>query len=70
MTLGIGSVLTRRRSQDRIITTHVGSLPRPAELLALNRARAEGAAAHRWRLCFFRCSPRARSSRSECASAG
>jgi 5-methyltetrahydropteroyltriglutamate--homocysteine methyltransferase len=33
-----------RRSRERIITTHVGSLSRPAELLALNKARASGAA--------------------------
>jgi 5-methyltetrahydropteroyltriglutamate--homocysteine methyltransferase len=33
-----------RRSRDRIITTHVGSLSRPPELLTLNRARAGGAA--------------------------
>jgi 5-methyltetrahydropteroyltriglutamate--homocysteine methyltransferase len=33
-----------RRSWDRIITTHVGSLSRPAELLTLNKARAGGGA--------------------------
>jgi 5-methyltetrahydropteroyltriglutamate--homocysteine methyltransferase len=33
-----------RRSRGRIITTHVGSLSRPAELLTLNRARAGGGA--------------------------
>jgi len=33
-----------RLSTDRIYTTHVGSLPRPAELLDLMRARAEGGA--------------------------
>jgi 5-methyltetrahydropteroyltriglutamate--homocysteine methyltransferase len=33
-----------RRSWDRVITTHVGSLSRPPELLVLNRARAGGAA--------------------------
>lgn len=33
-----------RRSRDRIITTHVGSLSRPPELLALNKSRADGAA--------------------------
>ena len=31
-----------RRSWDRIITTHVGSLSRSAELLTLNKARAGG----------------------------
>jgi 5-methyltetrahydropteroyltriglutamate--homocysteine methyltransferase len=31
-----------RRSTDRILTTHSGSLSRPADLIALNRARAEG----------------------------
>lgn len=31
-----------KRSIDRIITTHSGSLSRPAELIALNRAREEG----------------------------
>ena len=31
-----------RRSQDRILTTHVGSLPRPDDLIALNRAFAAG----------------------------
>jgi 5-methyltetrahydropteroyltriglutamate--homocysteine methyltransferase len=30
------------RSTDRILTTHVGSLPRPADLLALIRARERG----------------------------
>ena len=29
-----------RRSTDRIITTHAGSLSRPSDLIALNRARA------------------------------
>jgi 5-methyltetrahydropteroyltriglutamate--homocysteine methyltransferase len=33
-----------RRSEDRILTTHAGSLPRPDDLIALNRARAEGEA--------------------------
>jgi len=33
-----------KRSRDRIITTHVGSLSRPAELLTLNKARAGGGA--------------------------
>ncbi|HLH76876.1 MAG TPA: cobalamin-independent methionine synthase II family protein [Candidatus Binataceae bacterium] len=31
-----------KRSTDRIITTHAGSLSRPAELIALNQARAAG----------------------------
>jgi 5-methyltetrahydropteroyltriglutamate--homocysteine methyltransferase len=31
-----------KRSTDRIITTHAGSLSRPADLIALNRARAAG----------------------------
>lgn len=31
-----------RRSTDRIITTHAGSLSRPSDLIALNRARAAG----------------------------
>ena len=31
-----------RNSQDRIITSHVGSLPRPDELIAANKARLEG----------------------------
>ena len=31
-----------KRSTDRILTTHSGSLSRPADLIALNRARAEG----------------------------
>jgi 5-methyltetrahydropteroyltriglutamate--homocysteine methyltransferase len=31
-----------KRSIDRIITTHAGSLPRPPDLIALNRARASG----------------------------
>ena len=31
-----------KRSTDRIITTHSGSLSRPPDLLALNRARAQG----------------------------
>ena len=29
-------------SENRILTTHVGSLPRPTELLALMRDKAEG----------------------------
>ena len=33
-----------RRSEHRIVTTHVGSLSRPPELLALNAARASGEA--------------------------
>ena len=33
-----------KRSADRILTTHVGSLPRPADLLAMNDARANGRA--------------------------
>src|SRR5690349_9931874 len=31
-----------RASRDRILTTHVGSLSRPPELIAANRARAGG----------------------------
>src|SRR5487761_1020583 len=31
-----------RTSQDRILTSHVGSLPRPDDLIAANRAREEG----------------------------
>ena len=31
-----------KRSTDRILTTHVGSLPRPADLLALIRAKEQG----------------------------
>jgi 5-methyltetrahydropteroyltriglutamate--homocysteine methyltransferase len=31
-----------RSSQKRILTTHVGSLPRPSELIAANRARLSG----------------------------
>jgi 5-methyltetrahydropteroyltriglutamate--homocysteine methyltransferase len=31
-----------KRSTDRIITTHAGSLPRPQDLIAVNRARGEG----------------------------
>jgi 5-methyltetrahydropteroyltriglutamate--homocysteine methyltransferase len=31
-----------KRSADRILTTHVGSLPRPADLLAMNDAKANG----------------------------
>jgi len=31
-----------KQSRDRILTTHSGSLSRPAELLAANQARAEG----------------------------
>src|SRR5947199_9890884 len=31
-----------RRSQDRILTSHVGSLPRPDALIAANRAREAG----------------------------
>ena len=31
-----------KRSSDRILTTHVGSLPRPADLLEMNDAKANG----------------------------
>jgi 5-methyltetrahydropteroyltriglutamate--homocysteine methyltransferase len=31
-----------QRSRDRILTTHVGSLPRPADLLQMMRARSRG----------------------------
>src|ERR1044071_2068563 len=31
-----------KRSLDRVLTTHVGSLPRPADLLQMNDARANG----------------------------
>jgi 5-methyltetrahydropteroyltriglutamate--homocysteine methyltransferase len=31
-----------KRSADRILTTHAGSLPRPADLIQLNRARTTG----------------------------
>src|SRR5215831_14636446 len=31
-----------RRSTDRILTTHAGSLSRPASLIAIGRARAAG----------------------------
>src|SRR6185437_13435107 len=31
-----------RNSSERIITTHAGSLPRPDDLIELNRARQEG----------------------------
>ena len=31
-----------KRSTDRVLTTHVGSLPRPADLLAVVRAKEEG----------------------------
>ena len=33
-----------KRSADRILTTHVGSLPRPPDLLAMNDAKANGRA--------------------------
>jgi 5-methyltetrahydropteroyltriglutamate--homocysteine methyltransferase len=33
-----------RTSRDRILTSHVGSLPRPEALIAANRAREDGAA--------------------------
>jgi 5-methyltetrahydropteroyltriglutamate--homocysteine methyltransferase len=33
-----------KRSVDRILTTHVGSLPRPPDLLAMNDAKANGRA--------------------------
>src|SRR5918994_7391489 len=29
-------------SQDRVLTSHAGSLPRPEDLVALNRKRSEG----------------------------
>ena len=31
-----------RRSTDRILTTHVGSLPRPDDLYAMIKAKQEG----------------------------
>ena len=31
-----------RSSKDRILTTHAGSLSRPADLIAMGRARAAG----------------------------
>ena len=31
-----------KRSTDRILTTHAGSLPRPADLLAMSEARQDG----------------------------
>jgi 5-methyltetrahydropteroyltriglutamate--homocysteine methyltransferase len=31
-----------KRSTNRILTTHVGSLPRPVDLLAMNDAKANG----------------------------
>ena len=31
-----------KQSVERILTTHVGSLPRPADLLQMNDARANG----------------------------
>ena len=31
-----------RRSEDRILTTHTGSLPRPPELTGLHVRRARG----------------------------
>src|SRR2546425_2189787 len=34
-----------KRSRERILTTHTGSLPRPDDLLALLRAREDGALA-------------------------
>src|SRR4029077_5949265 len=36
-----------RRSTDHILTSHVGSLPRPDELIAANRARETGATGER-----------------------
>ena len=33
-----------KTSTDRILTTHVGSLPRPADLLDLMKAKLAGAA--------------------------
>ena len=33
-----------QKSADRILTTHVGSLPRPRDLLDLMKARLSGAA--------------------------
>jgi 5-methyltetrahydropteroyltriglutamate--homocysteine methyltransferase len=31
-----------KRSTDRILTTHAGSLPRPADILAMNEAKGDG----------------------------
>src|SRR5262249_51248247 len=37
-----GARQTMKRSRDRILTTHAGSLPRPDDLIELNRARQAG----------------------------
>src|SRR5450759_1178126 len=58
---------TMRRSTDRILTTHVGSLPRTRELIELNRQRTEAEGSDRraystlpCRRCRERCSKAAR----------
>src|SRR6516165_750021 len=38
----LGRTTTMKCSTDRILTTHAGSLSRPADLIALGRARAAG----------------------------
>src|SRR5437764_5075781 len=38
----VGGTKPMRRSQDRILTSHVGSLPRPDALIDANRARDAG----------------------------
>src|SRR5579863_9557718 len=42
MPTGRRSALTMQQSQDRILTTHVGSLPRPPDLLSFLEAREKG----------------------------
>src|SRR5262249_483418 len=37
-----GASQTMKRGRDRILTTHAGSLPRPDDLIELNRARQAG----------------------------
>ena len=50
-----------RDSRDGIITSHVGSLPRPDELIIANRARDQGTAAMKRRFKSY-CNHRFRTS--------
>ncbi len=46
---------TMRNSDNRILTSHVGSLPRPDELIEANRAREAGERDRRGRVSSRRC---------------
>ena len=57
-----------QNSRDRILTTHVGSLPRPDDLIELNRAYAAGESHDEAALRTRRASAVAEIVRQQCAS--